>query len=53
MSVSDWTCRIGIDGPDKDAEISGFYFLEAETDFKPQQELVDFLKAGEAPIYIG
>lgn len=35
------------------SEISGFYFMEADTDFKPEQELVDFLKGGEAPIYIG
>jgi hypothetical protein len=34
-------------------EISGFYFMEADTDFKPEQELVEFLKGGEAPIYIG
>lgn len=27
--------------------------MEADTDFKPEQELVDFLKGGEAPIYIG
>jgi hypothetical protein len=35
------------------AEISGFYFLEAESSFKPEQELVDFLAKGDAPIYIG
>lgn len=27
--------------------------MEADTDFKPEQELVDFLKGGDAPIYIG
>jgi hypothetical protein len=35
------------------SEISGFYFLEAESNFKPEQELLDFLSKGDAPIYIG
>jgi sterol 3beta-glucosyltransferase len=34
-------------------DISGFYFLEGESDFTPDKELVDFLAAGEPPVYIG
>jgi hypothetical protein len=35
------------------ADISGFYFLEAETEYKPDAELAKFLEEGEPPIYIG
>ena len=41
---SDW-------GPEID--IAGFVFLELANNFQPPQELVDFLNAGEPPIYIG
>jgi len=34
-------------------DISGFYFLEGDTDFKPDDELAKFLEDGEAPVYIG
>jgi len=34
-------------------EISGFYFLETDSAFKPEQDLADFLSKGEPPIYIG
>ncbi|ORY31586.1 glycosyltransferase family 1 protein [Naematelia encephala] len=34
-------------------DISGFYFMEGESDFKADKELVDFLAAGPPPIYIG
>ncbi|KAF1992155.1 glycosyltransferase family 1 protein [Aulographum hederae CBS 113979] len=33
--------------------IAGFVFLELASSFKPPQDLVDFLKAGPPPIYIG
>lgn len=35
------------------ADISGFYFLEGDSDFKPEAELENFLKKGDPPIYIG
>ena len=35
------------------ADISGFYFLDAESEFKPDHALVQFLEKGPAPIYIG
>jgi UDP:flavonoid glycosyltransferase YjiC (YdhE family) len=34
-------------------DISGFVFLDLASSFKPPQSLVDFLEAGEQPIYIG
>ncbi|WWC91963.1 uncharacterized protein L201_006916 [Kwoniella dendrophila CBS 6074] len=34
-------------------DISGFYFLEGDQEFQPDQELRDFLAAGDAPVYIG
>lgn len=34
-------------------DISGFYFLDAEGEFEPPQELLDFLGKGEPPVYIG
>lgn len=33
--------------------ISGFYFLDLASNYKPPKELQDFLDAGEPPIYIG
>ncbi|KAK4626159.1 Sterol 3-beta-glucosyltransferase UGT80B1 [Fulvia fulva] len=41
---SDW-------GPEID--VSGFVFMELAKNFKPEQDLLDFLEAGEPPIYIG
>jgi UDP:flavonoid glycosyltransferase YjiC (YdhE family) len=38
-------------GPEID--IGGFVFLELASDFKPPQDLQDFLDAGEQPVYIG
>ncbi|KAI9802552.1 MAG: hypothetical protein M1833_001624 [Piccolia ochrophora] len=38
-------------GPEVD--IAGFVFLELASSFKPPQSLVDFLDAGEPPIYVG
>ncbi|WRT69975.1 uncharacterized protein IL334_006966 [Kwoniella shivajii] len=34
-------------------DISGFYFMEGDTDFAPDKELKEFLEAGEPPVYIG
>ncbi|KAI1261923.1 glycosyltransferase family 1 protein [Xylariaceae sp. FL1019] len=34
-------------------DISGFVFLDLADSFKPPQSLVDFIDAGEPPIYIG
>jgi UDP:flavonoid glycosyltransferase YjiC (YdhE family) len=33
--------------------ITGYWFLEAEKDWTPPQDLAAFLSAGEAPVYIG
>jgi sterol 3beta-glucosyltransferase len=33
--------------------VVGFCFLNLATDFKPPEDLVKFLQAGPAPIYIG
>ncbi|KAK3078111.1 hypothetical protein LTS18_008412, partial [Coniosporium uncinatum] len=38
-------------GPEID--IAGFVFLELASSFEPPKELVDFLDAGEPPVYIG
>jgi hypothetical protein len=37
----------------KKLDISGFYFLDAESEFKPDQRLLDFLYNGPPPLYIG
>lgn len=34
-------------------DVSGFVFLDLATAFQPPKELLDFLDAGEPPIYIG
>ncbi|KAI0389762.1 glycosyltransferase family 1 protein [Xylariaceae sp. FL0594] len=34
-------------------DISGYVFLDLASSFKPPKELVEFLEAGEQPIYIG
>ena len=33
--------------------VSGFFFLDLATNYKPPEALVDFLRAGSPPIYIG
>ncbi|KAM3065171.1 hypothetical protein ACMFMG_010367 [Clarireedia jacksonii] len=38
-------------GPEID--IAGFVFLDLASTFKPPEDLVKFLEAGEAPVYIG
>ncbi|KND92131.1 Sterol 3-beta-glucosyltransferase UGT80B1 [Tolypocladium ophioglossoides CBS 100239] len=37
----------------EEIDVSGFVFLDLATAFHPPQELVEFLDAGEPPIYIG
>lgn len=37
----------------KEVDVTGFTFLESGPRFKPPRDLVDFLEAGEAPVYIG
>ena len=34
-------------------DVSGFYFLEKDGDFKPDAKLVEFLAKGKPPVYIG
>ncbi|KAH6653882.1 hypothetical protein BKA67DRAFT_535229 [Truncatella angustata] len=34
-------------------DVAGFVFLDLASNFKPPQDLVDFLDAGDTPIYIG
>jgi sterol 3beta-glucosyltransferase len=43
-TASDW---------DANTHVTGFWFLEEPTDWKPPQELLDFLESGDPPIYIG
>ena len=38
--------------PDR-IDVSGFFFLDSDSNFNPSQELVTFLEAGPTPIYIG
>ncbi|MDJ0573257.1 MAG: glycosyltransferase [Pleurocapsa sp. MO_192.B19] len=33
--------------------ITGYWFLESRDDYHPPAELIDFLEAGEAPVYVG
>ncbi len=35
------------------AHTTGYWFLEHREDYQPPSDLVDFLAAGEAPIYVG
>ena len=37
----------------EEIDVSGFVFLELASTFKPPDDLVKFLEAGEAPVYIG
>jgi UDP:flavonoid glycosyltransferase YjiC (YdhE family) len=41
---NDWPAYIGV---------SGFFFLDLATNYKPPDDIVQFLKAGDPPIYIG
>jgi UDP:flavonoid glycosyltransferase YjiC (YdhE family) len=34
-------------------DVSGFFFLDLATNYKPSEDLVRFLEAGNPPIYIG
>ncbi|CAE6356862.1 unnamed protein product [Rhizoctonia solani] len=33
--------------------VVGFYFLDLASDYKPPDDLIEFLKCGEPPVYIG
>jgi hypothetical protein len=35
------------------SDISGFYFMAADDDFKPDDDLTAFLEKGDPPVYIG
>ncbi|PNY24018.1 Sterol 3-beta-glucosyltransferase UGT80B1 [Tolypocladium capitatum] len=37
----------------EEIDVSGFVFLDLATAFRPPRELVEFLDAGEPPVYIG
>ena len=34
-------------------DVSGFFFLDLATNYRPPEEILEFLKSGEPPIYIG
>ena len=34
-------------------DVSGFFFLDLATNYKPSEDLVQFLESGDPPIYIG
>lgn len=36
-----------------EVQVTGFWFLQAETDWQPPAALVDFLAAGPPPVYVG
>lgn len=38
---------------DQPPDVVGFYFLDLATNFTPSDDLAAFLKAGDAPVYIG
>jgi sterol 3beta-glucosyltransferase len=38
---------------DSHIDVVGFWYLDLQTNYKPPQDLVDFLAAGPPPIYIG
>ena len=40
------------DWPDY-ATMTGYWFLDASTDWQPPADLVDFLEAGDPPVYVG
>ena len=35
------------------AHVTGYWFLDRESDWQPPVELIDFLEAGEKPVYVG
>lgn len=37
----------------QNTEVTGYWFLEAAADWTPPSSLIDFLAAGEPPVYIG
>lgn len=41
------------DRPLSNIDISGFYFMEGDSDYEPDSALVEFLNAGKPPVYIG
>ncbi|CAF4415893.1 unnamed protein product, partial [Adineta steineri] len=41
---ADWPAHI---------DVSGFFFLNLATDYKPPKDILQFLKSGDPPIYIG
>ncbi|KDR81957.1 hypothetical protein GALMADRAFT_207321 [Galerina marginata CBS 339.88] len=45
---NDWKNYIGFF-----EDVTGFYFLDLATSYQPPADLVAFLSAGEAPVYIG
>lgn len=38
---------------DKDVHVTGYWFLDSPHDWQPPKEFLDFLGAGQPPIYIG
>ncbi|EUC58960.1 sterol 3-beta-glucosyltransferase, partial [Rhizoctonia solani AG-3 Rhs1AP] len=44
---ADWMSHIVI------KDVVGFYFLDLASDYSPPENLVEFLKSGEPPVYIG
>lgn len=34
-------------------DVVGFYFLDLATTYKPPDDLVSFLEAGDPPLYVG
>ena len=34
-------------------DVSGFFFLDLATNYTPPEDLIQFLKSGDPPIYIG
>jgi hypothetical protein len=52
----DWKEHIGANtviGDTDDGDISGFYFLEGESDYVPDEALEAFLRGGDPPVYVG
>lgn len=38
---------------DTNIDVVGFWYLDLQSNYKPAQDLVDFLEKGEKPVYIG
>jgi len=56
----DWKNHIGerlnvltLSGAHLGQDVVGFYFLDLATTYKPPDDLVSFLQAGDPPIYVG